>query len=164
MIRKTEKCAKINCHTCAKKKKEKRKEKKRRYFPRFSFSVVTAGLDDFPVVDPILMEIFLGGAPVPEFGAAALSAADILLFRRSNPALPELPLVELRRFGPPEVNLTNSSSSSSSRRRFSDNRSGGDRAVCAGGVVAAEGSCLSCPWACAGSVFVSMASSSSSSG
>lgn len=33
----------------------------KRYFPRFSFSVVT-GFDAFPVVDPILIEIFLGGA------------------------------------------------------------------------------------------------------
>ena len=89
----------------------------------------------------------------------------MLFFRLKSPALPELLLVELRRLGPPDVNLTSSSSSSSSRRRFSDNRSGGVLGDGEGDVAADSEEAFPCWfWACAGSVCVSMASSSSSSG
>lgn len=100
---------------------------------QFSFSllvVVVVVLPGFAVVEPMLMEIFFGGALT--LTAFCVLPLSMLLFRRKNPALPELLLVELLRLGPPDVNLTSSSSSSSSRRRFSDNRSGGG---CEGGVV-----------------------------
>lgn len=154
--RKNKKCHGINCLQC-------------RSSSQFSFSllVVVVVLEDLA---PILIEIFFGGALT--LLVLCVFPFSMLLFRRKNPALPELLLVELRRFGPPEVNLTSSSSSSSSRRRFSDNRSGGGWE---GGVVGLMlGSCVvriscllgfsSCFWACVESICVSMASSSSSSG